>query len=42
MAISGALLPWPKTLPGSGPTAWVVAVLAAGGVAPERCTPVFM
>ncbi|MEI2716204.1 MAG: hypothetical protein V9E98_04280 [Candidatus Nanopelagicales bacterium] len=24
------------------PTAWVVMVRAAGGVAPERCTPVFM
>ena len=42
LAISGALLPVPKTLPGSAPTACVVAVRAAGGVAPERCTPVFM
>src|SRR5215208_6942306 len=31
IAISGALLPCPKTLPGSGPTACVVAVRAAGG-----------
>jgi hypothetical protein len=29
IAISGALLPWPKALPGSGPTACVVAVRAA-------------
>jgi len=42
IAISGTFLPWPNLLPGSGPTAWVVAVRAAGGVAPERCTPVFM
>ena len=42
IAISGAFLPWPKTLPGSAPTACVVAVRAAGGVAPERWTPVFM
>jgi hypothetical protein len=28
-------LPWPKTFPGAGPTAPVVAVRAAGGVAPE-------
>ena len=42
MAISGAFLPWPNTLPGSGPTAGVVLVRAAGGVAPDRCTPVFM
>ena len=42
MAISGTFLPWPKAFPGSGPTAGVVAVRAAGGVAPERCTPVFM
>jgi hypothetical protein len=35
-------LPWPKTLPGSGPTGMVVAVRTAGGVAEERCTPVFM
>ena len=42
MAILGTLLPVPNTLPGSGPTAGVVAVRAAGGVAEERCTPVFM
>ena len=42
IAISGALLPCPNTLPGSAPTACVVAVRAAGGVAPERWTPVFM
>src|SRR3954468_18415028 len=42
IAISGALLPWPNELPGASPTASVVAVRAAGGVAPERCTPVFM
>jgi hypothetical protein len=27
---------------GLGPTGMVVAVRAAGGVAEERCTPVFM
>ena len=42
MAIRGTFLPVPKTLPGDGPTAGVVAVRAAGGVALERCTPVFM
>ena len=42
IAISGTYLPWPNTLPGSGPSALVLAVRAAGGVAPERCTPVFM
>ena len=42
IAISGTFLPWPNRLPGSRPTACVVAVRAAGGVAPERCTPVFM
>jgi hypothetical protein len=42
IAISGALLPWPKTLPVVPPTGLVFAVRAAGGVAPERCTPVFM
>jgi hypothetical protein len=42
MAISGTFLPWPKTAPGSLPSAIVVAVRAAGGVAEERCTPVFM
>ena len=42
MAIVGTNLPWPNTLPGAGPTGCVVAVRAAGGVAPERCTPVFM
>jgi hypothetical protein len=42
MAIAGAFLPWPKALPGRDPIAGVVAVRAAGGVAPERCTPVFM
>ena len=41
-AIFGTLLPVPNTLPGSGPIAGVVAVRAAGGVADERCTPVFM
>jgi len=35
MAIRGRFLPWPKTLPGSGPTGWVVAVRAAGGVATD-------
>jgi hypothetical protein len=35
-------LPWPKVAPGSGPTAMVVAVRAACGVALLRCTPVFM
>ncbi len=38
MAISGAFFPCPNGLPGSGPVAGVVLVLAAGGVAPERCT----
>ena len=33
IAISGTFLPLPKTLPGSRPTAGVVAVRAAGGVA---------
>ena len=42
MAISGTFLPVPNTLPGSLPMAGVVAVRAAGGVALERCTPVFM
>ena len=42
MAIAGRFLPWPKTLPGAWPTAMVVAVRAAAGVADERCTPVFM
>ena len=42
IAISGTFLPVPATLPGSGPTDGVVAVRAAGGVALERCTPVFM
>ena len=42
MAISGAFFPCPNALPGSSPTGFVVAVRAAGGVAPERCTPVFM
>ena len=42
IAISGTFLPVPNTLPGAGPTAGVVAVRAAGGVALERCTPVFM
>jgi len=42
IAISGTFLPWPNRFPGSRPTACVVAVRAAGGVAPERCTPVFM
>ena len=37
MAMAGTFLPWPKLLP-----AEVVAVRAAGGVAEERCTPVFM
>ena len=35
IAISGTFLPWPKALPGSSPTAGVVAVRAAGGVAPR-------
>ena len=42
MAMAGTNLPWPKALPGSGPTAMVVAVRAAGGVADERWMPVFM
>ena len=42
MAMSGRSLPCPKVLPGVDPTAAVVAVRAAGGVADERCTPVFM
>jgi len=42
MAILGMNLPVPKTLPGSGPSVGVVAVRAPGGVAEERCTPVFM
>ena len=42
IAIRGTFLPVPKTLPGKGPTAGVVAVRASGGVALERCTPVFM
>ena len=42
VAISGTLLPVLKALPGSLPTAMVVAVRAAGGVWLERCTPVFM
>jgi len=42
IAMSGRFLPVPKTLPGWSPTAIVVAVRAAGGVALERCTPVFM
>ena len=42
IAIRGAFLPWPKTFPGSGPTGFVFAVRAAGGVALERWTPVFM
>ena len=41
-AISGANLPWPHGAPGSSPTACVVAVRAIGGVAAERCTPVFI
>ncbi len=42
IAIRGADLPWPNALPGSSPSWDVVAVRAAGGVAPDRCTPVFM
>jgi hypothetical protein len=42
MAIAGTNLPWPKGLPGSGPSGMVVAVRAAEGVAELRCTPVFM
>ena len=42
LAIRGTFLPVPNTLPGDDPTAGVVAVRAAGGVALERCTPVFM
>ncbi len=42
MAMSGTFLPCPKALPGFGPTGMVVAVRAAGGVADERWTPVFM
>jgi hypothetical protein len=41
-AIFGTDLPVPNTLPGSGPTGGVVAVRAVGGVADERCTPVFI
>src|SRR6266571_2788019 len=39
MAMAGTFLPWPKTLPGSLPTAMVVAVRAAGGVAEQRMDP---
>ena len=42
IAISGTFLPVPNTLPGSRPSAGVVAVRAPGGVALQRCTPVFM
>jgi len=42
MAITGRFLPWPKRLPAESPTGKVVLVRAAGGVAEERCTPVFM
>ena len=42
MAMSGALLPWPKAAPAWPGTTGVVVVRAPGGVAPERCTPVFM
>ena len=42
IAMRGTSLPWPNTFPGSAPTAWVVMVRAAGGVAPERWMPVFM
>ena len=42
IAIAGTFLPCPKAFPGCSPTAMVVAVRAAGGVAEERCTPVFM
>ena len=42
IAISGTLLPCPKTLPGFGPTEGVVAVRAAAASCSERCTPVFM
>ena len=38
----GTFFPVPNTLPGTAPTAGVVAVRAAGGVALDRCTPVFM
>ena len=37
IAIAGTFLPCPNLLPTE-----VVAVRAAGGVAEERCTPVFM
>jgi hypothetical protein len=36
------VLALPQMLPGSSPTGLVLAVRAAGGVALERCTPVFM
>ena len=39
---AGRSLPCPKALPGWARPPRVVAVRAAGGVAPERCTPVFM
>jgi hypothetical protein len=39
MAMAGTNLPWPKGLPGSGPSGMVVAVRAAGGVAELRWTP---
>jgi hypothetical protein len=42
IAISGRFLPLPNSAPGCEPTAIVVAVRAAGGVAELRCTPVFM
>ncbi len=42
IAITGRLLPVPNALPTRVPTGRVLAVLAAGGVAPERWTPVFM
>ena len=42
IAISGTFLPLPNSAPGCAPTAIVVAVRAAGGVAELRCTPVFM
>ena len=42
MAMRGRFLPVPNALPIPDATGRVLAVLAPAGVAPERCTPVFM
>ena len=42
IAMRGTFLPVPNGFPGSPPTAGVVAVRAAPGVALERWIPVFM